>query len=87
MCNCTSSIDNITNYSLHVHQAITELGSWEKFKTDASVDGGFMFSSKKWIEDISAHPRIDADNHSGSFWATTMRFINLLLGYKTCIKN
>jgi hypothetical protein len=77
-CNCAPYRNNIKEYLLHAHQAMTELGSWEKFKTDAPVDGGFMFSSKKWISDISAHPLIDADNHSGSSWATTMRFMEYI---------
>lgn len=63
----------------HVHTAISELELWSEFiKNPPSTKTGFIFADAKWINDVSMHPLVDNDNHSGGSFAMCMRFMEYI---------
>jgi hypothetical protein len=57
-----------------MYEAISELGYWNKLRTDQPDENrGFMFSSKKWMDDIYNHPKVEASGHSGASGALLLR--------------
>lgn len=91
LCNnaCKSYNFQIKNMLFHMHTAISELGLWEHFVKEPPTENGFMFSDSKWICNISLHPLVYDDLHSGGSFATTMRFMEYIAinGWDAFIKN
>lgn len=77
-CTCIAYHNQIKGYLLHAHQALTAEDSWKNFKIDYPKDEGFMFSNKRWIEDVANYPSVYQDGHSGGSFAITMRFMEYI---------
>jgi hypothetical protein len=76
---CKRESQHIKCMLFHMHTAITELGYWNDFiKNPPSTKTGFMFADAKWIYDISAHPLVYEDSHSGGSFANCMRFMEFI---------
>lgn len=76
---CKRESNHIKSMLYHMHTAITELGFWSEFvKNPPSKKTGFMFADAKWIHDISAHPLVCDDSHSGGSFAISMRFMEFI---------
>jgi hypothetical protein len=88
-CNCIGLRNTIKGYLLNAHQAITELGYWNKLATQNPKEGGFMFTTEPWLIEIYNHPKVKEDAHSGGSMSETMRFMEYIAlnGWKSFVED
>lgn len=87
---CEKSILHMNTMLYNMHRTITDLQLWDKFIKNPPFDNkGFMFSTNDWIIQITKHPYIQEDLHSGGSFSYCMRMMEYIAlnGWENFVAN